>query len=95
MRKRRHEIATCLLRCLTEDDVVEHFKRMDGIIREGTAKDAILAFRALYELVAVRPGQEFKADGKVSPGTAAKSELHPPVIVLSEPPPRVERPGPG
>lgn len=96
VRKHRHMIAQAIIGCCTPAEVVMHFKRLSKIIEKGVPRDAIAAFRAIYDIAAVKPGQEFRTgeNEKVpAPGSPAapppgERPLHAPVIILPTPPAR-------
>jgi len=92
MRQRRYLITRSLLECTSRADIADHYARLDSIIREGRAGDAIAAFKTLYSLLAVAPSE----DTRVLAEAAARGGGLPgggTVIVMPTPPERVERVG--
>lgn len=90
VRKRRHIVTATLLDCTTPEAVAAHFERMDKLIRHGSGKDAVAAFKALYALLTVptkEPPPPTDDDGRPRAGSG-DHPLHAPVIVMVEPPTR-------
>ena len=94
VRQRRYLVTKGLLDHLTHGDIECHLNRMCLIIEEGTAKDAVAAFRTLYGLLAVPPSEDTRLLAELQAGAApGDGKATPPtVIVMPSPPERLLAP---
>ena len=100
MRQRRYLVTKHLMSLASREDIEAHYGRLDSIIREGAARDAVMAFRTLYGMIAVPPSEdtrvlaEAQVRGVAVPAAAAAEPGPPPtIIVLPTPPDRLPLPG--
>lgn len=89
MRQRRYLVTRELLSCVSRESIEAHYLRLDLIIRRGPAKDAVAAFKTLYGLIAVPPGEDTRVLAEAAAkGLGGDAGQQPTVIILPDPPER-------
>ena len=60
--RRRRSVQASLLKCLTKQDVRDQYERLMDIIRRGSNKDAMQAFKAIWDVIGKPEPMEAKSE---------------------------------